>query len=73
MVATNLHIYEYCVPLITPEILFSDPQNLGKETSSVMFACLVAEILEKRDCSVMAATSLHIYEYCILLITSKMS
>ena len=38
-------------------ILFPGPQNLGKDTLFVTFACLVAEIhvLEKNDFSVMAA------------------
>ena len=54
-------------------ILFSDPQNLAVDTWFVMFACIVAEILEKNDLSVMAATNLDIYEYCVLLITSEMS
>ena len=54
-------------------ILFSDPQNLGKDTSFVMFACLVTEILEKNGFSPMAAIKLHIYEYCVPIINSEMS
>ena len=27
--------------------MFSDPENIGKDTSFVVFACLVAEILRK--------------------------
>ena len=54
-------------------LLFSDPQNLGKDTSFVMFAGLVTEILEKNGFSLMAAIKLHIYEYCVPIINSEMS
>ena len=54
-------------------ILFSDPQNLGKDTSVVMFACLVTEILDKNVFSLMAAIKLHIYEHCVPIINSEMS
>ena len=52
---------------------FPDPQNIGIDTSFVTFACLVTDISAKHGFSVMAATNLHIYEYCVTLITSEMS
>jgi len=53
--------------------MFSHPVNLGIDTSFVMFTCLVTEICEKNIFSVMAATNLHIYEYCLTLIPSEVS
>ena len=38
-----------------------------------MFGRLFTEISEKIDCSVMAATNLHIYEYYLALIALEMS
>jgi len=38
-----------------------------------MFSRLFTEISEKIDCSVMAATNLHIYEYYLALIALEMS
>lgn len=54
-------------------IIFSNHQNIGIDTSFIMFGRLFTEISEKIDCSVMAATNLHIYEYYLALIALEMS
>jgi len=54
-------------------IIFSNHQNIGIDTLFIVFGRLFTEISEKIDCSVMAATNVHIYEYYLALIALEMS
>jgi len=48
--------------------IFYNHQNIGIDTSFIMFGRLFTEIAEKINCSVMAVTNVHIYEYYLALI-----
>ena len=46
---------------------------MGKDTSYVMFACIMAQLLKNNNVTVIAAHDLHTNEFCVPINTSKMS
>ena len=63
MATANLHINELNLNVITflsGFIMTSDPKNMGVDTSTRLFGCLLLEILRKIVISKMATTNLHI-------------
>ena len=46
---------------------------MGKDTSYVMFACIMTQLLKNNNFTVIAAHNLHTNEFCVPINTSKMS